>query len=209
MAAPIEDTLAHYGNVMDEIRKRLHFVDWALGLPVTDDALEYIAVSDLCLLQFRKIFEAIAIGCLLVHGDLPKTNKLKKDIYRADKLLKALANLDADFYPVPCDLERSEGKIRSRTAIGGNWLTRERLQELYTALDANLHVGTLTRRKLGAEPIKRDALVGIAQLTRRLLHTHRINVAHAGIRIIAELDGPDGVPFVSVQRRKPNPNAGP
>lgn len=89
-----EQTGSEYSNILGEVKYRIEIVERTLAREITDP-IDWIAVSDLCSLQFRKIFEGIALGCLLVHGDLPGTAKLKSDIYRADKLLKALERPNA------------------------------------------------------------------------------------------------------------------
>ena len=70
MKDPFDAIAPIYGNIIDEAKCRLDVVKHALSPPVFDQ-LDYVAISDLCALQFRKTFEAIALGCLLVHGDLP------------------------------------------------------------------------------------------------------------------------------------------
>ena len=139
MEDPFDTIAPIYGNIIDEAKHRLDVIRRALHPPL-EEYLDYVAISDLCALQFRKTFEAVALGCLLVHGDLPGTRRLKDDTYRADKLLKGLAKLHPDFYPKPCEIKKQEKGRWSATDLqdDGSWLTKSELQRLYSTTRCTL-----------------------------------------------------------------------
>jgi|SRR5882724_2304781 len=56
--------------------------------------------SEFCYLQLRMLCELIAVGCLVVHGDVEGTKGLCK-VWAADKVMKRLEKLHPDFYPHP------------------------------------------------------------------------------------------------------------
>lgn len=199
-----QKTAELYCNILDEVKTRLEIIDRALAQE-THDKHDRIAVSDLCSLQFRKVFEAIALGCLLVHGDLPGTTKLKMDVYRADKLLKSLERLNPDFYPVPCQVIRDPvGALRVRKFVSGEWMTKAKMRKLYFNLDHEMHVGTLTRRALVADPVSHDSLTTILRWTRALLASHVIDLQDREFRLVGQMNAADAVPTATLQRRRPN-----
>jgi len=190
---------------MDEAKQRLEIIERALT-PEAEASVGYIAVSDLCSVQFRKVFETIALGCLLVHGDIPGTNKLKDDHYRADKLLRGLERLHPNFFPVPCMVERdSSGRlIKVLPAVAGEWLTKDVLIDLYFKFDQQLHVGKFKKRKLQAHPVDRESLAWILFYSRTLLQNHLINLRDPDFRLVAELAGPGEAIVMGLHKRSPN-----
>lgn len=188
-----------YANIISEAKGRLKIVEKALSQPEPTDVLEYVAASDLCSLQFRKIFEAIALGCLVVHGDLPGMKRLKSDAYRADKLLDSLSKLHPDFYPMPCVVVGSvkpgkPGKIRN---IKSGWLTKDELRRLYFIFDHEMHVGTLTRRENNASAINWADLHTIFSETNCLIQTHWITLID-GSRVLCDTTATDGPILIDV-----------
>src|ERR1700734_1473974 len=88
-----------YARLMEEIKRR---VDIIIQVPNGKPPLPAMVAFELCYLQFRKICEVFALGCLTVHGDLPGVrNKLLQKTYNADQIIKQLSNLHPRFYPVP------------------------------------------------------------------------------------------------------------
>lgn len=188
-----------YANIISEAKGRLLIVEKTLSRREPKDALDYVAVSDLCALQFRKIFEAIALGCLAVHGDLPGTKRLRDDAYRADKLLNALSRLHPDFYPKPCEVlggirEGQAGKIRN---IKDGWLTKEELRRLYFKFDHEMHVGTLSRREATATAVQWSNLRDILKETSCLIRTHWIKMID-GSHVLCDTTAKDGPILIEV-----------
>ncbi len=196
-----------YGNVAEEIKERLRFIELALALPVADTAIEYTAISDFSLLQFRKIFEAIALGCLVMNDHLPRANRLKKDTYRADKLIKALEKLAPEAFPIPCRVQKKpNGGIRTSLAVSGDWLKRDGLVRTYRRLDEELHVGTLSRRKMGSVPASRQSLGELLDHTRMLYQNHALIIRGGEFRLITQLNAEGVRPEITLHRRSPAAN---
>lgn len=160
-------TAEKYYNIMEEIRTRLHAIEIAL----TDefkDRLPVSMASDFCALQFRKVFEAIAVGCLVAHGETKgKINK----VYQADKLIKALSLLAPECYPAPV-MAKGGNPVSIATVIGGDFLKREQLIRYYQQLHPYLHVGSLMKRKERAQQIAVESFKEMLRLTHSLLSTH-------------------------------------
>jgi hypothetical protein len=183
LADPFDAIAPLYASIISEAKGRLRIIEQALSAP-SDEFLEYVAISDLCALQFRKTFEAIALGCLAVHGDLPGTNRLRNDQYRADKLLQSLERLHRNFYPTPCRVTNN-GPIKKVDKFEGEWLRKESLRRLYFEFDHEMHVGTLTRRSNVAKAIDKDSYRQILRGTQNLITTHWIKLLD-GRRVLCE-----------------------
>lgn len=195
MADPFDEIAPLYANIISEAKGRLRIIEQALTAP-TEEVLTYVAVSDLCALQFRKTFEAIALGCLAVHGDLPGTNRMRKDAYRADKLLGALEKLHSDFYPTPCRTHVKDGK-KHIDEIKDSWLTKDSLRSLYFKFDHEMHVGTLTRRSDMASVIAKESYQEILRGTQTLIVTHWIKLLD-GRRVLCETTPEKGPINISI-----------
>ena len=195
-----EPTAAYYGNIVDEAKIRLHLIETALQEPPKGFYSE-IAVSDLCALQFRKVFEAIALGCLLIHGDLPGSSRMRKD-YRADLIIKGLERLHPNFYPVPCQIIRlPNGGIKPMLLTGGEYLNKARLKKAYTMIDEDLHVGKLKDRTTQISHIERDSLAKLHLWTSVLVRNHVIQLRDPRRWIIAQARELGTPPLITIQTR--------
>ena len=88
-----------YAALMEEIKRRVDVLravlDGTYPLPV-------MPAFEFCYLQLRKICEVFALACLAAHGDIPGVRtKLLQKTYNADFIIKQLATLHPQFYPVP------------------------------------------------------------------------------------------------------------
>jgi hypothetical protein len=199
MSDPFAPIAKAYANIISEAKGRLMIAEQVLAKPDPEDVLEYVGASDLCALQFRKAFEAIALGCLAMHGDLPGTKRLKDDVYRADKLIKALTKLHSDFYPVPCRIvERTPNSPRGKISeIKDGWLTKEELLRLYFECDHQMHVGTITRRATNAVAIDLESFRTILGEASLLIAVHWITrVDHS--RVLCDTTSDDGPMLMDV-----------
>jgi len=78
-------------NSILELRRAGHFV------PIPAQVL-----YESSYLQLRYICELIAMGCLVVHGDIPATKtKHMQKAYAADEIIKRLSEIHPNFYPHP------------------------------------------------------------------------------------------------------------
>jgi hypothetical protein len=144
---PVKDQthiLANYSGLMEEIKTRLSVVrrivfDGSRG----EFAFESYILGELCHLQLRMICETIALGCLLVHGDIAATRagRMQK-AYAADWIINRLAKLNPDFYPIPGEHHLKDGFIEI-TPPTRPFLTKEKLLNLYNQTARFLHRGTL------------------------------------------------------------------
>jgi hypothetical protein len=93
-----------YKSIMEEIKIRVEIANNVLLAP---PPLPETVVREFCSLQIRFVCELIALGCLVAHGDINKSNKLTK-YYQADRIMHSLEELNPEFFPRPV-IERIEG----------------------------------------------------------------------------------------------------
>jgi hypothetical protein len=173
-----EEILIAYCNLMEELKARQ-----AVVLKILTDAREgrfafppYI-LGELCFLQLRMMCELIALGCLLVHKDVPaaRTTRMQK-AYAADWIVNRLTELHPSFYPLAGvqTLDEAARVIRVDPNTKPH-LTKDKLLELYAECGAVLHRGNL-KGILAADPKHMDLLRAAkwtAQITQLLDH-HQI-----------------------------------
>lgn len=92
-----EKAMSVYGALLREIKYRVESIDATLDGHVHVRAK---IAEELCYLQLRMICELIAIGCLVIHGDLNLSNNLLKS-YEASKIMSEMYKIHPKFFPVP------------------------------------------------------------------------------------------------------------
>lgn len=114
-------------------------------------------------LQARLIVELVAIGCLVMHGDIPSARgkSLSKE-YAPDKIFACLTDLNPYCFPQSVKFGNEGGK---KIFTGGDavYLTLDQLTKLYGCCGDLLHRGNLRNLETAAqaraaqfENIKRD-----------------------------------------------------
>jgi len=86
-----------YAAIMEEVKVRLSSIETAA---MGKTGLIGPIAREFCFLQLRMLCELIALACLVAHGDIKETTKLRK-LWAADKIIKALETLHPEFYPTP------------------------------------------------------------------------------------------------------------
>jgi hypothetical protein len=130
-----------YQNLMREIKVRL---DSMTTLTSSKIALPVKLAQEYCWLQIRMVCELIALGCLVAHGDITKSNKFTKT-YQADKIMNALENLHPSFFPIPVKRTRTETPIGWHLEpLKSDFLTKSEFLKLYNQRCGHeLHRGSL------------------------------------------------------------------
>jgi hypothetical protein len=133
------EALRLYSAILEETKVRINCVNIALegrtSLP------EHNAV-EFCYLQLRMLCELIAVGCLVVHGDVEGTKGLRK-VWAADEIMKRLEQLHPDFYPHPAVFTFPRpGRVRLEKVENG-FLKRDELVRLVALTGDLLHRGSL------------------------------------------------------------------
>ena len=79
-----------YADLMEEAKARIAAIDTAINK--TTALLPPTFIQEFCFLQLRMLCELIALGCLVAHGDIAETSKLKAE-WSADDIIKALKKI--------------------------------------------------------------------------------------------------------------------
>lgn len=197
-----------YCDLMEELKERHAAVDFIVentkrGVFI----LSPLIVGEVCFLQLRMICELIALGCLLIHGDIPatRTKKMQK-AYAADWIIDRLEELHPSFYPKPGEqVHDSSGKVIELKDKTTPYLTKAELLRLYTSCGDKLHRGNLKN-------ITGSRKFDFAQMTiwldkiRELLNHHQIPLVDGEHQIWVIMFGKDdGKVHSHVMRRVAGP----
>lgn len=138
----MEQAVRTYANLMEEVKLRTEAIDAVLiG---TMKPIRAKVAEEICFLQLRMICELIALGCLVIHGDVKGTQtKIVQKRWEADQILKILDTLHPKFYPTPLHTGDVAGSpYPEAMEKKSGFLTKSELIQLYHDCGKNLHRGT-------------------------------------------------------------------
>jgi hypothetical protein len=144
------------------------------------------------------VFESIALGCAIVHGDKPfhRSGKLT-NFYQADVLLKALSKVNPDFFPVPVNFLPygiATGAMLFPIRDGEATITKEEIIRLYHKYGEYLHRGKINsfveRRADQTKPLAKE-IGDVARKCRALLHPHKIHLHNSATLLVCSLEPVD------------------
>ncbi len=108
-------------------------------------------------LQFRRMCELIALGCLQLHGDLPlaKTQSTKKE-WNAEKIMKLLHKNHPHSFPQSATREKISKGWNIEVNSKPDALTREEFKKLYCECGEVLHRGSIRSLQTSGDFSKKD-----------------------------------------------------
>ena len=129
-----------YKSIMEEIKIRVDIANQVLMAP---PPLPETVLNEFCFLQIRFVCELIALGCLVAHGDITKSNRLTK-YYQADRIMNNLEELNPEFFPRPV-IERiaEPHRIHYEFKTSGYLNKREFMRVYNQTCGKALHRGSL------------------------------------------------------------------
>lgn len=202
---PVQKRLSFYKALMIECRARLEVIHSLFQQP---PSLPAQAVHEICYLQLRMLCEAITIGGLLLHEELPNANSTRLlKTWEADKLMKALADLNPHFYPQPAKSEVIDGVLHFDRRFDLDCLAQEELPVLWQKCGSKLHKGGLKKFLTRKTPLVQDR-EEIARWQRKivsLLNVHAICASPDGSMYLVQLGGPNNEPQVAFAASLPGP----
>jgi len=154
-----------------------------------------------CYLQYRRICELLALGCLQLHGDLPiaGSNAAKKE-WNAERILKLLQKNHPHSFPQSVTRTKTQGGWRLDANSKPNALTFSEFKILYNKCGEVLHRGTI--RSIEAEqPITKtdyDEVIGWSHKIVDLLNEHIVARANGKGLYQISLKTESGGPACSV-----------
>ena len=165
-----------YASLMEEVKLRIFNIEHATS---NKTGLTPQFVNEFCYLQLRMIGELIALGCLVIHGDIAATqsNKFQKE-YSADSILAMLEPLHRNFFPSPVTVVviPEENRVELQEPSPG-YITKEELIKLIRDCGGQLHRGSM---KKILSPVKQETTDFSEVVTRtnsivRRLESHKIS----------------------------------
>jgi len=202
MVTPKTQQILHvYKNLMEEVKLRLGVVATLVYADPATLGLPSQIVRETCYLQLRMVCELIALGCLLVHEDIPatKTPKMVKR-YEADFIINKLEELHPDFYPEPIRRTANEKGFTIDGIDPAHGCTKEDLVRLYRHCGSVLHKGSIKKLLSAKSPIetKYDDIKEWRRKIVRLLNEHYIFSLSGLTGFICLMENPDDGGHVQV-----------
>lgn len=190
-----EEAIKRYLILINEVALRIDLVvkacDGDLNL-TPPFAREY------AYLQYRRICELVALGCLLLHGDLPEaqTKKARRQ-WNAEKIMKLLQAKHPHAFPQSARMIK-EGKVWN---IKGNYnpeaLTWEEFEKLYAECNYVLHRGSIrsVEQTSTFDEATYRKVVNWERKLVALLNTHIVAAANGRQCYFVSLRTPEGGPL--------------
>ena len=166
-----EKALDRYQGLLVEIKHRTATIDDILKKKVPIRAK---IAEELCYLQLRMICELIAIGCLIIHGDVSARKQDLFRSYKADWIMSRLELLHPRFYPQPLEHQDRVGPHPEWVHKTDGFLARKDLVKLIRLAGERVHRGTARNvlkndRPLEFADIRRWHDMVVALLTRHII----------------------------------------
>ncbi|QNN64163.1 hypothetical protein H9L12_07180 [Sphingomonas rhizophila] len=195
-----EEAAAAYANIMDEVRKRAEIVKAAQN-PVAQGLIPRPGLNDMCVLQLRKMHEAVALGCIVAHRliDTAQT-KRAADFFRADLIIKSLGKAGLEPYPIP--MRRAPDGYMEDTPAP--FLDADRFRADYVRCDKFLHVGYVDDREPEIRPVRLGNALDLTNELLGLLRFHRIELASGNAFFVDVPFDDEPVSIHFLDQRKPN-----
>jgi hypothetical protein len=169
-----EKAVKAYANLLKEIKYRIEAIDTALA---GKSGMRAKIAEEFCYLQFRMICEIMAIGCLIIHGDISIRGGLLTS-YKADWIVKELGKLHPRFFPTPLENQDDmSGKIGAMVARKSGFLTQSDLALLWRRSGERLHRGSARNVLAGDKAIDLKSIGGWRDKIVYLLNRHTLTSA--------------------------------
>lgn len=174
----VASAIRSYLPLMHELAERIQLV---ANVCEGKANIDPVYAREFSYLQFRRMCELIALGCLQLHGDLPitQTQSAQKE-WHAEKIMKLLHKSYPHSFPQPINREVTPDGINIRANEKPNALTLDLFKALYNECGEVLHVGTIRSLKT-AQPLKTADFEKILDWQRRIVHLmneHIVGRAH-------------------------------
>lgn len=130
-----ESAIKTYLALMEEVKSRFSVIN---NTYQNEQKYPPAIVSEICYLQFRLVCENIALGSLLVHGDIPHPKALQKT-YNPTKIMKYLEKLNPHFYPQPIKHTFKDNKHELTATPDIPHLSKSDLKKLWNQSGVILH----------------------------------------------------------------------
>ena len=154
-----------------------------------------------CYLQFRRVCELMALGCLLLHEDIPstQTNAAKKE-WHAQKIMQLLNREHPHSFPQCVTRKMIDGIHHFDANSKPNALTYREFHALYNKCGEMLHRGTIKSIEVEA-PIAQseyEVVIGWHRKIVDLMNEHIIAQKSGNAMYLVSLKSENGLPACSL-----------
>ena len=101
-------------------------------------------VREICYLQFRFLCETVALGCLVIHDGIKKTERLQST-YKAGNMIDAMEAQKPHFYPQPMEVSKRDGTFLFSARNDKLHLTKKDLGKLWSVAGGVVHRGSFSK----------------------------------------------------------------
>lgn len=173
---PSDPDIVRYCNLMEEVKRRIAVVDYFTS--GQGNALYQPPTLESTCLQLRKILELIAFGSLVANETAYSSvySKISKK-WHADDILRELAQVNPDFYPVPVVEVPAESpkvlhKLERRK---GDFLAKDDFPEVYGRCGLMAHAANPYGKGIDYLYYKKTLPIWRTQIV-NLLNNHEIHL---------------------------------
>jgi hypothetical protein len=177
-----DQIMEKYINLMNEIKIRTDTINSFIGGEKTLN-YKYLDVEYTCL-QFRKIFELIALANMVTNQDAYMRQYVKfRDHYHAERILRDIEKINPNFYPTPMKPisephAQADAEPINVDSVDGDHLTKEEFIEAYDTCSELLHAENPFAPPKDLEGIQ-GKFKGWLQKTVNLLSFHSIQLTNS------------------------------
>lgn len=200
------DGAIRYCELMKEVKYRTLVVHRLLVGEVTTGFMQ--TNVEVIYLQFRKILELIAFGSLVASLDAyaAARENYSRD-WHASRVLKAVAAIHPDFYPVPVTQHKVQGQKHTAELrkFEGDYLTKGDFETLYDLCGGLMH----SQNPYG-EALNYESHLAAAQnwglKIRNLLNAHEVRLINEEQFYLIQMGPADAGPTFNLFQRFPEDN---
>lgn len=149
----MKNDIQKYVSCMEEIKRRIAVISDFISRKSTTGYI--MTDAEFMYLQFRKVFELIALSSLSANMEKYEeiSDKFHKE-WAAEKIIEHLERINPDFYPIPTKqvVYDNEGKFKKVELIEKGFLTKKEFPEVLDKCRGFLHAVNPYKNKMPADP---------------------------------------------------------
>jgi hypothetical protein len=175
-----------YLKGMWEVRDRINLISSVVARQVAVGREDFAA--ELIFLQFRKVLELIAFASLTANrAKYSAAHGRFAEHWRAKEMLKELAKINPDFYPMPIGSPVLQNGVKHCPAVTDGFLTKDDFEVLYGHAGDILHA----RNPFTIKPLTVNIGYSVPQWVSRIQTLLGLHVMHLvdGKKWIVEVPG--------------------
>lgn len=173
---------------MNEIKSRTDVIRRFLHNKTTTGY--HLTDTESVALQFRKIFELIALASLVAHKDeYSKQRKSFMTDWHAVGIIKIIEKINPDFYPIPTkQILDEKGKVKETVNVTDGYLTKEEFLDAINTCGDMLHSDNPFSTSKDAMSVYKKFPVWLKK-TQTLLNHHQVQLYDSNYQLWCIMKG--------------------